>query len=107
VHKVHRDLDAVTARILLLLKLRCNKRSAYTERPTLPLVEEEASFINTYMTRREQKSCSWISRRLKPGMTVLARAGSNLTDRPKSESSWTDTARRQTLARDCGHEELV
>jgi hypothetical protein len=45
-------------------------------------VEEEAPFRNTYMSRREYKSWSWILRRLKPGMTVLAKATSNLTDRP-------------------------
>jgi hypothetical protein len=37
-------------------------------------------------SRREWKSWSWISRRLKPGMTALARASSNLTDLPKSVS---------------------
>jgi hypothetical protein len=59
VHRAHSDLDAVTARVYS----RCNKRSAYTERPTPPLVEEEAPFLNTYMSRREQKSWSWVSRR--------------------------------------------
>jgi hypothetical protein len=34
------------------------------------------------MSRREQKSWSWISRRVRPGMTVLAKASNNLTDRP-------------------------
>jgi hypothetical protein len=28
-----------------VLKLRCNKRSASTERPTLPLVEDEATIL--------------------------------------------------------------
>jgi hypothetical protein len=48
-------LDAV-------LKLRCNNRSAYIERPMPLLVEEEAPFLNSYMSRREQNSWSWISR---------------------------------------------
>jgi hypothetical protein len=33
------------------------------------------------MSRREQKCWSWISRTLKLGMTTLAKASSNLTDR--------------------------
>jgi hypothetical protein len=34
-HRVHHDLDALKARIyVLMLKVRCNKHSAYTERPT-------------------------------------------------------------------------
>jgi hypothetical protein len=65
-----------------VLKLQYNKRSAYTERLTPSFVEEEAPFRNTHMSRRKQKSRPWISRRLKPGMTVLAKARSNLTDRP-------------------------
>jgi hypothetical protein len=65
-----------------VLKLRRNRRSAYTERPTPHLVEEEPTLLNTYMSRREQKSWSWISRRLKPIITVLTRASSNLTERP-------------------------
>jgi hypothetical protein len=38
-----------------VLKLRCNKHSVSTERPTPPLVEEEAPFLNTYMSRREKE----------------------------------------------------
>jgi hypothetical protein len=34
------------------------------------------------MSRREQKPWSWISRRLKLEMTMLAKASSNLNDRP-------------------------
>jgi hypothetical protein len=44
-----------------------------------PLVEEEAPLLNMYISRREQKCWSWISRRLNPGMTVLTKASSNLT----------------------------
>jgi hypothetical protein len=40
---------------ILVLKLGCNKRSAYIGRPTPPL-EEEAPFRNTNVSRREQKS---------------------------------------------------
>jgi hypothetical protein len=32
------------------------------ERPTLPLTEEEALFLNTHISRRKQKAWSWISR---------------------------------------------
>jgi hypothetical protein len=39
----------------------------------------------TYMSTREQKSWLWISRRLKPGMTVLAKTSSNLSDLPTSK----------------------
>jgi hypothetical protein len=46
---------------ILVLKLLCNERSAYTERPTPPLVKEEAPLLNTCMSRREQKSWSPIS----------------------------------------------
>jgi hypothetical protein len=35
-----------------------------------------------YMSRREQKSWSWISRRVKPEMSVLVKTSSNLTDQP-------------------------
>jgi hypothetical protein len=33
-----------------------------------------------FVSKRELKSWSWISRELKPGMTVLAKASRNLTD---------------------------
>jgi hypothetical protein len=33
---------------------RCNKRTAYTERPTFPLVEEEAPFLNKYVHVQER-----------------------------------------------------
>jgi hypothetical protein len=46
-----------------VLKPRCDISVAYTERPTPPLVEKEASLLNKYMFRREQKSWSWISMR--------------------------------------------
>jgi hypothetical protein len=45
------------------------------------LVEEEATLLHTYMYRREQESWTWVSGRLKPGETVLSKAGSNRTDR--------------------------
>jgi hypothetical protein len=38
-----------------VLKLLCDKRSACTETLTPPLVEEEASPLNMYMSRKEQK----------------------------------------------------
>jgi hypothetical protein len=34
------------------------KRSVYTERPTPPLVEKEATFLNRYVSVREQISWS-------------------------------------------------
>lgn len=49
------------------------KRKSY-----LSLVEE-AKFRN----RREQKSWLWFSRRVTPGMAVLAKTSSSLTDRPR------------------------
>jgi hypothetical protein len=36
---------------ILVLKLRCKKRSAYTESPTPPLIVEEAKFVNTYISK--------------------------------------------------------
>jgi hypothetical protein len=63
-----------------VLKLRCNKRSAYTERPTPPLV---GGPISEHVHVQERTiPCSWISRKLNPGMTVLAETSSDLTDRP-------------------------
>jgi hypothetical protein len=40
-------------------------------------VEEEAPFRNMHMSKREEKSWSWFSRTLKPGMTVLTKTSSN------------------------------
>jgi hypothetical protein len=61
-HRVHSDLDAVTARIY-----SCWNYGATNVTPTQkhrpPLVEDEAPFRNTDMSRREQKSRQWISRR--------------------------------------------
>jgi hypothetical protein len=51
---------------------------------TPPLVEEEASLINTYSTCLEENTNLGHGSRLdlKPIITVLARASSSLTDRP-------------------------
>jgi hypothetical protein len=67
---------------MLVLKLRCNKHSASTVRPTPPLVEEEAPFLKktTYMSRRKKYLGQKSRRDLKTRMAVLARASSNLTD---------------------------
>jgi hypothetical protein len=46
-----------------VLKLRCNKRSASTERPTPPLVEEDAPFLKKSTYEAEKKSCSKVSTR--------------------------------------------
>jgi hypothetical protein len=62
---------------------RCNKRSACTERLTSPTIEEETPLLNTYISRK--KILAHRSRRhLKPRMTLLAKAGSNLNDLPKT-----------------------
>jgi hypothetical protein len=37
------------------------------------------------MSRREYRPSSWFCRRLKPGMTVLTKASSSLTDLPTEE----------------------
>jgi hypothetical protein len=47
----------------------------------LSIVEEEVPFRKICRSRREYKSCSWMWRRLKPGLTMLANASRNLTDR--------------------------
>jgi hypothetical protein len=60
-------------RDLFMLKLWCNKHSSTYTQTDPSLVKEEAPSQNTYTSRRELKSWSWISRRLKPGMTVLAK----------------------------------
>jgi hypothetical protein len=41
---------------------------------------------DTCMSRREQESWTWISTRLKPGMTVLVKANSSLTDQTTKSS---------------------
>jgi hypothetical protein len=64
-HRAHGDLDSCESADILVLKLRCNKHSAYTERPTPPLVEEETLLLSTYMSGGEQKSWSWTSTRPK------------------------------------------
>jgi hypothetical protein len=46
-------------------------------------VEEEASFQNTQKSVKGQKHGHGYRRDPKPRFTVLARASSNLTDRPK------------------------
>jgi hypothetical protein len=45
VHRAHSDLDSCDNAEVLVLKQRCNKRSAYTERPTPPLVEGKAPLL--------------------------------------------------------------
>jgi hypothetical protein len=59
-------------------------RSSYLHgRTGLSLVEEKAPFLNTYISRKEQKSWSRIARRLKAGMNALSKASRNLTHRPR------------------------
>jgi hypothetical protein len=56
---------------------------------------------NPDLSRREQKSLSWISRRHKSGMTVLAKTSSNLTGRPKSQS-WLEVGSQALSTRAIG-----
>jgi hypothetical protein len=71
---------------ILVLKLWCNKRSIFTERPTPPFVEEEAPFPKHVHTL-ERKYLGQKSRQdLKPRMTVLTRPSSNVTDRPSQSA---------------------
>jgi hypothetical protein len=72
---VHNYVDAVTARTYAFRNYDTTN-IAVTQKG-LPIVEEEAPFSNTCMSRRDQIPWSWISRRLKPGMTVLAKPSSN------------------------------
>jgi hypothetical protein len=77
-HKVHSDLDAVTADILVL-KLQCNKRSAYIERPT-PLSSKRRPHFETRACLGENKNLGHGSRGdWKPRM---AKVSNNFTDRP-------------------------
>jgi hypothetical protein len=54
-----------------------------------------------YMSRRVQKTWSWISRRLNPGMAVLTKTKFNLNDRPPDRGrqpetvSWRRSGRRR------------
>jgi hypothetical protein len=91
--------DAVTARIYSCWNYGATDIEPHTK--TDPsLVEEDAPFLKTYMSRREYKSWSWISRRLKPGMTVLAQASTNFTYGPKIRSSIQNLVYSHTLTRD-------
>jgi hypothetical protein len=57
------------------------KRNTYTERLTPPLVKEEAAFSETPVCLGQNENLGRIYRRgLKPRMTVLLKANSNLTD---------------------------
>jgi hypothetical protein len=47
-------MDNRQSKDILILTLRCNKSSAYTERPTPPLVKEVAPLVNTYVCRRRK-----------------------------------------------------
>jgi hypothetical protein len=58
------------------------RRSAYTERRTIPLVKEEAPFRNTYVSRTGQKYCSWISTRPEDKHDCAGEDTKNLTPRP-------------------------
>jgi hypothetical protein len=57
-----------------------HKCSAYIERLTPPLIEEEAALPNKYMSRNEKNLGNGSRGDLKPGITVLAGARRNLTD---------------------------
>jgi hypothetical protein len=61
-----------------MLKLHSNKCSAATERPTPPLVEEEAPFSNMYMSKRKNNLGQKSWRDLKPRMTALLKLGVEL-----------------------------
>jgi hypothetical protein len=79
-HRVHSDLDAVTAWITCAETIVQQTYSLH--RKTNPsFIEEEAPFRNMHISRRESTSWSRVSRRLKPGITVLAKVSSNLTNR--------------------------
>jgi hypothetical protein len=49
---------------------------------TPPLLEEEAPLLNMYMSRREQKSSSWVSRIPEARNDCADEASSNLINRP-------------------------
>jgi hypothetical protein len=60
-----------------------SRRGVTSSSQTPPLIEEEATLPNTYTSRREQISLSWILMGFKkPTITALARASSNLTYQP-------------------------
>jgi hypothetical protein len=68
------------------------KRTAYTESPTIPLVEEKAPFLNTCMSSIKNLG-NRSRRRVKPGMTVLARPAAMWpTDRP-TQKRWYPSTR--------------
>jgi hypothetical protein len=85
-----------------------NKRSAYIERPTPPLVEEDAPFGNRYLSRKEHKPWSLISTRpeAKSDCAVEDQQEFSLpTDRPEDDTErlvkgWTTRIRLPAGARD-------
>jgi hypothetical protein len=83
-----------------VLNLRCYKHSAYTQRPTPPLVEEEAPLLNTYMSRREKRTWSWVSRRSEVRNDSAGETSSNLTDRPTARGQSADGKDVRTEAED-------
>jgi hypothetical protein len=87
VHRVHSDLDAVTA-----LKLGCSKHSAYMERPTPP--SKRKPHFETRKCQGENKNLGHGSREDRSQEWLLANSSSSLTDRPKPVSLETVLRRR-------------
>jgi hypothetical protein len=89
-----------------MLKLRCDKRNTYIERPAPPLVEEEAPFLNS-ICLEENKILGHRSRRdPKPGMAVLKRASSKVADRredllKRSKHRWEDVMKMKLKETTC------
>jgi hypothetical protein len=84
VRRVHSDLDAMT---VLIYSYSCWNYGATNAVPTqkdrhLLLTKRRSHFSNTYLSRRKKnfaQKCWWD---LKPTMTVLVKASSNLTNWP-------------------------
>jgi hypothetical protein len=70
------DLEAVTERIYSCWNYGATNISLH-RKTNSSFVEEEAAIGTTYMSKREYKSWSWILRRLKPEMSVLAKINTN------------------------------
>jgi hypothetical protein len=83
-----------------VLKLRCNKRIAYIGRPTPPSSKRRPHFETLTCLGANKNLGGWILRRLAPGMTMLVKASSNLTDLPTDRPTdrlWRFQSRRDEV----------
>jgi hypothetical protein len=79
--------NGLTDRRSVVTWLGTNVAPPQKDRP-FPSSKRRTHSSNTYMSRRKINLGQKFRRDLKPGMTLLARTSSNLTDRPTLQSLW-------------------